>query len=73
MFFSLCYRQLILKKMKSKEEIEKRLEQLIERKETLTEIYNETMSQIENCPNQFENKEYQIIDKQIILLSWVLS
>ena len=59
--------------MKSKEEIEKRLEQLIERKETLTEIYNETMSQIENCPNQFENKEYQIIDKQIILLSWVLS
>ena len=60
-------------KMKSKEEIEKKLAQLIERKETLTEIYNETMSQIENCPNQFENKEYQIIDKQIILLSWVLS
>ena len=59
--------------MKSKEEIEKRLAQLIERKETLTEIYNETMSQIENCPNQFENKEYQIIDKQIILLSWTLS
>lgn len=59
--------------MKSKEEIEKRLAQLIERKETLTEIYNEMMSQIENCPNQFENKEYQIIDKQIILLSWVLS
>lgn len=59
--------------MKSKEEIEKKLAQLIERKETLTEIYNETMSQIENCPNQFENKEYQIIDKQIILLSWVLS
>lgn len=59
--------------MKSKEEIEKRLEQLIERKEILTEIYNETMSQIENSPNQFENKEYQIIDKQIILLSWVLS
>ena len=60
-------------KMKSKYEIEKRLSELIERKETLTEIYNETMSQIENCPNQFENKEYQIIDKQIILLSWVLS
>lgn len=59
--------------MKSKEEIEKRLAQLIERKETLTEIYNETMSQIENCQNQFENKEYQIIDKQIMLLSWVLS
>lgn len=59
--------------MKNKKEIEKRLAQLIERKETLTEIYNETMSQIENCPNQFENKEYQIIDKQIILLSWVLS
>lgn len=59
--------------MKNKEEIEKRLAQLIERKEILTEIYNETMSQIENCPNQFENKEYQIIDKQIILLSWVLS
>ncbi len=59
--------------MKSKEEIEKKLAQLIERKETLTEIYNETMSQIENCPNQFENKEYQIIDKQIILLSWTLS
>ena len=59
--------------MKNKKEIEKRLAQLIERKETLTEIYNETMSQIDNCPNQFENKEYQIIDKQIILLSWVLS
>ena len=59
--------------MKNKKEIEKRLAQLIERKETLTEIYNDTMSQIENCPNQFENKEYQIIDKQIILLSWVLS
>ena len=59
--------------MKSKEEIEKKLAQLIEQKETLTEIYNEIMSQIENCPNQFENKEYQIIDKQIILLSWVLS
>ena len=59
--------------MKSKEEIEKKLAQLIERKETLTEIYNETMSQVENCPNQFENKEYQIIDKQIILLSWTLS
>ena len=59
--------------MKNKKEIEKRLAQLIERKEILTEIYNETMSQIENCPNQFENKEYQIIDKQIILLSWVLS
>ena len=59
--------------MKSKEEIEKRLKQLIERKEILTEIYNETMSQIENCPNQFENREYHIIDKQIILLSWVLS
>ena len=58
--------------MKNKKEIEKRLAQLIERKETLTEIYNETMSQIENCPNQFENKEYQIIDKQIILLSWIL-
>jgi len=59
--------------MKNKKEIEKRLAQLIERKETLTEIYNETISQIDNCPNQFENKEYQIIDKQIILLSWVLS
>ena len=55
--------------MKSKEEIEKKLAQLIERKETLTEIYNETMSQIDNCPNQFENKEYQIIDKQILLIS----
>ena len=59
--------------MKSKEEIENKLAQLIERKKTLTEIYNETMEEIENCPNQFENKEYQIIDKQIILLSWVLS
>jgi hypothetical protein len=58
--------------MKSKEEIEKKLNQLIERKKTLTEIYNETMSQIENCQNQFENKEYQMIDRQIILLSWVL-
>ena len=59
--------------MKSKEEIEKKLATLIERKEILTEIYNETMTQIENCPNQFENKEYQIVDKQIILLSWILS
>jgi hypothetical protein len=59
--------------MKTKEEIKERLTTLIKRRDLLVEVYHETMAEIKNCPNQFENKEYQIVDKQIMLLSWILS
>ena len=59
--------------MKTKEEIEKRIEAIMERLDFLTDVYNKLMLQIENCPNQFENKEYQMLTKELQILNWVLS
>ena len=59
--------------MKTQEEIKKVLKESLEKREMLSNIYNKLMEEVPDCPNQYENIEYKMINQKVELLFWVLS